>query len=73
MNTYLFQVNRKTTNYGVAQFEIQAESDAEAKQLFADGEGYEVDDYINSSENEDTDPEIINCRKNPESLLDHIN
>lgn len=73
MNTYLFQVNRKTTSHGLAYFEVQAESETEAKQLFTKGIKHEVDDHINSYENEDADPEIINCRKNPESLLDHIN
>lgn len=73
MNTYLFQINRKTTRRGLAHFEVQAESETEAKQLFTQGIRHEVDSHISSSENEDTEPEIINCRKNTESLLDHIN
>jgi len=73
MKTYTFKVNRRTTSHGSVQFEVQAESKAQAKRLFIQGFKHEVNNHVDSTWNDDTKPEIISERADPESLLDHIN
>ncbi len=72
MKRYQIQVESVTLVYGVRTYEVEAESEAKAKELYYQRSVELVDEFDNKSESQEKNMQIISESIIPESLLDHM-